>query len=198
MEIIFATGNKGKLREVKAIYHEAGLNIKSLKELTGVPEIIEDGLTFEENARIKAVTIYDLFRIPVIADDSGLAVEQLQGRPGVYSARYAGENATDEDNNRKLLTELSLLPEPHPAKFVCCAVFYDGERCLKAFGEIPGRIIKSPKGKHGFGYDPLFMPQGFARTMAEMDIDEKNKISHRAKAFNLLKDIMRRDGKYET
>ncbi|MCU7505077.1 MAG: RdgB/HAM1 family non-canonical purine NTP pyrophosphatase [Ignavibacteria bacterium] len=198
MEIIFATGNKGKLKEVKAIFQDTSHKVISLKELTVIPEIVEDGLTFEENARIKAVTIYDLFRKPVIADDSGLSVDQLQGAPGVYSARYAGENATDLDNNKKLLRELQNLPEPHPASFICCAVFYDGCTYLKAFGEIPGRIIGEPRGEHGFGYDPLFLPEGYDKTMAEISLDEKNKISHRAKAFNLLKDIMRRDGKYET
>ncbi|MGE5432429.1 MAG: RdgB/HAM1 family non-canonical purine NTP pyrophosphatase [Syntrophomonadaceae bacterium] len=198
MDIIFATGNKGKLKEVKGIFQDTSHKIISLNELTGVPEIVEDGITFEENARIKAVTIYDLFRSPVIADDSGLAVDQLHGEPGVYSARFAGENATDEANNRKLLDELSRLPEPHPARFICCAVYYDGQSCLKAFGEIPGRILSQPRGVHGFGYDPLFLPEGYQKTMAEISLDEKNKISHRAKAFNLLKDIMRRDGKYET
>ncbi|MGE5438370.1 MAG: RdgB/HAM1 family non-canonical purine NTP pyrophosphatase [Bacteroidota bacterium] len=198
MDIIFATGNKGKLKEVKAIFQDTSHNILSLKELTDVPEIVEDGITFEENARIKAVTIYDLFRLPVIADDSGLAVDQLQGAPGVYSARYAGENATDLDNNNKLLEELKKFPEPHSARFICCAVYFDGCTYLKAFGEVPGTIISEPKGEHGFGYDPLFLPEGYTKTMAEISPDEKNKISHRAKAFNLLKDIMRRDGKYET
>lgn len=198
MDIIFATGNKGKLKEVKAIFQDTSHKIKALNELTGVPEIVEDGVTFEENARIKAVTIYDLFRIPVIADDSGLSVDQLHGEPGVRSARYAGENAADHDNNRKLLEEIKSFTEPHMARFICCAVYYDGESYLKAFGEIPGRIIPQPRGEHGFGYDPLFLPDGYEKTMAELGLDEKNKISHRAKAFNLLKDIMRREGKYET
>ncbi|HEX2867463.1 MAG TPA: RdgB/HAM1 family non-canonical purine NTP pyrophosphatase [Ignavibacteriales bacterium] len=198
MDIIFATGNKGKLKEVKAIFQDTTHKIKGLNELTGVPEIIEDGVTFEENARIKAVTIYDLFRIPVIADDSGLSVDQLHGEPGVRSARYAGENASDHDNNMKLLEEIKKFPEPHSARFLCCAVYYDGVSYLKAFGEIPGRIILQPRGENGFGYDPLFLPDGYEKTMAEVGLDEKNKISHRAKAFNLLNDIMRREGKYET
>src|SRR5512138_2398728 len=128
MEIIFASGNKGKVKEVKAIFGNSKFKIISLEELEDVPEIIEDGNTFEENARIKAEVIFAKFNKPTIADDSGLAVEQLNGEPGVYSARYAGEGCTYDDNNRKLLKELSEYSEPHNAKFICCAVYYDGKK----------------------------------------------------------------------
>ena len=189
-KIIFATQNKGKLKEVKHIFKDLNVNLLSLLELENVPEIIESGTTFEENAKIKAEIIFDTYRIPTIADDSGIVVEQLDGRPGVYSARFAGEETTDEENNKKLLCELKNFPEPHTAKFVCSAVYFEGEKYLTAYGEVKGRIIKSPRGKNGFGYDPLFLPDGFDKTSGEMELDEKNKISHRAKAFNLLKTLI--------
>ena len=189
-KIIFATQNKGKLKEVKHIFKDLNINLVSLLELENVPEIIESGTTFEENAKIKVEIIFETYRIPTIADDSGIVVEQLDGRPGVYSARFAGEETTDEENNEKLLCELKNFPEPHTAKFVCSAVYFDGEKYLTAYGEVKGRIIKSPRGKNGFGYDPLFLPDGFDKTSGELDLDEKNKISHRAKAFNLLKTLI--------
>ena len=185
-EMIFASRNAGKIEEVRHILKTGNIKIVSLLGIEAAPEIIESGTTFEENARIKAEVIYEAFRIPVISDDSGLAVEQLNGRPGVYSARYAGENATDEENNIKLLGELSGFPEPHNAKFVCSAVYYDGKNWLSTQGEIAGQVIKSPKGQNGFGYDPLFLPSGYNTTTAEMGSDLKNKISHRAVAFNKL------------
>ncbi len=189
-KIIFATQNKGKLKEVKHIFRDFNVELISLNELENVPEIVESGDTFEENAKIKADIIFNKFNMPVISDDSGIVVDQLDGRPGVYSARYAGEDATDEENNEKLLCELKNFPQPHTAKFVCSAVYFDGEKFLTAYGEVKGRIIKSPRGKNGFGYDPLFMPDGYDRTSGELELDEKNKISHRAKAFNKLKTLI--------
>lgn len=187
MEIIFASGNKGKVKEVKAIFGNSKFKIISLEELEDVPEIIENGVTFEENARIKAEVIFAKYNKPTIADDSGLAVEQLNGEPGVYSARYAGEGCTYDDNNRKILKELSDYSEPHNAKFICCAVYYDGEKYLSETGEVNGRIVKELKGTNGFGYDPIFLPEGFDRTLAELSLEEKNKLSHRSKAFSKLK-----------
>ncbi len=182
-EVVFASRNAGKIEEVRHILKTGNIKIISLLGIEAAPPIIESGTTFEENARIKAAVIYDAFRVPVISDDSGLEVEQLDGRPGVYSARYAGENATDEENNIKLLGELSGFPEPHNAKFVCSAVYYDGRNWLGTRGEITGRVIKTAKGQNGFGYDPLFLPSGYSMTTAEMGSDLKNKISHRAAAF---------------
>ena len=143
--------------------------------------------TFEGNAKIKAKLIYDKFKFPTIADDSGIIALQLGNEPGVISARYAGENATDEENNRKLLQRLSSFPEPHKGKFICSAVYYFGADFIVAMGEIAGRIIKEPRGTNGFGYDPLFLPDGYDKTTAELPPDIKNKISHRYKAFNQLK-----------
>lgn len=193
MNIIFATGNKGKLKEVKYIFSGTEFEIISMDEFGFNEEIIEDGNSFEENAFIKANTIYNKFQIPVIADDSGLAVDQLNGEPGIYSARYAGENVTYHDNNVKLLKELSDFPEPHMAKFVCCAVFVNNSKRISVIGELPGQIIKEFKGTNGFGFDPIFQPDGYEITLAEMKLEDKNKISHRAVAFNLLKEKLKQN-----
>lgn len=190
-KLIFATGNKGKLNEVKKIFRYSNFEIISLYELGDVPDIIEDGDTYEKNAIIKAKTIYELYKQPVIADDSGLSVEQLNGEPGVYSARYAGENCTYEDNNKKLLKELSKFKEPHNAKFVCFAVYYDGKEIISAVGELYGQIVKKRKGANGFGYDPIFVPNSYDKTLAELSSEEKNSISHRAIAFNKLKELLK-------
>jgi len=189
-DIIIATKNKNKVYELKRLLEPYGIKIHSLLEYENIPEIIEDGKTFEENSLKKAGEIFKLLKTPVIADDSGLVVEQIKGKPGIYSSRYAGENATDEENNKKLLKELANFPEPHFAKFYCAAAFIDGNHSITVTGELKGRIIKSPRGKNGFGYDPLFVPEGFNKTLAEFTIEEKNKISHRSKAFMKLKDIL--------
>ncbi len=189
-KIIFATKNKGKLKEVEEIFKRTGINILSLLDFDETPEIIENGVTFTENAKIKTDIIYEKYKIPVMGDDSGLVVEQLKGAPGVYSARYAGESATDDQNNRKLISELLDLPKPHKAKFVCAAVFFDGKDYQSTYGELHGEIIESERGSHGFGYDPLFIPTGKSETTAEISLEEKNKISHRSKAFNKLKDLI--------
>ena len=188
MKIIFATGNKGKLKEVRNIFIYIKFEIISLDEIGFADEIIEDGNTFEANAFIKADTIFKKFNIPVIADDSGLAVKQLNGEPGIYSARYAGENATYLDNNLKLISELKEYVEPHSAKFVCCAAYVDQDNRITVHGELPGKIIKEFRGEHGFGFDPIFVPDGFNFTLSELGLEEKNKISHRAKAFSELKE----------
>ncbi len=186
-KLIFASGNKGKVDEVKKIFENDKYEIISLHDLENVPEIVEDGDTFEANARIKAEIIFNRFGLPTIADDSGLVVEQLDGYPGVYSARYAFEGCTYDDNNKKLLTELKDLPEPHIAKFVCCAVYLDENRYLSSIGEVHGKIIKERRGTMGFGYDPIFLPDNFEKTLAELNLEEKNSISHRSVAFNKLK-----------
>ena len=127
-EIIFASRNKGKIKEVKDILSGTSLEIVSLLDLNDDEDIIEDGITFEENAMKKASHVFNKYNIPVIADDSGLVVDQLNGQPGVHSARYSGPNATDEQNNLKLIEELKHLPEPHRAKYFCSAVYYNGEK----------------------------------------------------------------------
>ncbi len=197
-KIVFATTNKNKFEEVKKIFNGSNIELLSLDDFPKLPEIIEDGNTFEENSLIKVRTIFDALKIPTIGDDSGLTVEQLNGRPGVFSARYAGENATYELNNKKLLKELEGFPEPHFAAFVCAASYYDGKHTITAFGKLEGEIIKEYRGKNGFGYDPIFKPLGFNSTLAEMTTEEKNKISHRGKAFEQLKRKLVTEGILET
>lgn len=187
-KLIFATGNKGKLKEVQKIFADTEFEIVSLYDLGDVPEIEENGITYAENALIKAKAIFEIHKLPVIADDSGLSVEQLNGEPGVFSARYAGENCTYDDNNKKLIKELEKFEQPHFAKFVCSAVFFNGKEVISTFGEFNGEIISEIKGEHGFGYDPIFVPQNSNRTLAEFTSEEKNKVSHRAIAFEKLKE----------
>ncbi len=190
IKLLFATKNQHKVSEVNKIFNSKYFEILSLTDFAGVPDIEETGKTFEENALIKATVIYDKSGIPVIADDSGLAVEQLNGEPGVYSSRYAGEDASDSENNAKLLEKLSGMPKPHKAKFVCAAVYYDGQNKFTVTGELHGEIIGQQRGNNGFGYDPLFVPTGYSKTLAELKPEEKNKISHRAKAFGKLEKIL--------
>jgi len=189
-KIIFASQNKGKVKEVVQILNGLDIEIISLTDMSEQIEIIEDGDSFEANAFIKAKQVYNIFKLPTIADDSGLVVDQLNGAPGIYSARFAGEEGNDEANNKKLLDELKNYPEPHIAKFVCAAVYYDGEEVHTAIGEFNGRIIDEENGTHGFGYDPLFVPDGYSITSAEMEPSLKNSISHRFNAFNKLKNIL--------
>lgn len=189
-KIIFATQNEGKVKEVRYILNDINVEIISLNDVAFTDEIPENEDTFEGNAKTKAKIIYDTFKLPTIADDSGIVALQLENEPGVYSARYAGENATDNENNRKLLDKLKSFPEPHKAKFICAAVYYFGADFIVAMGEIAGRIINEPRGTNGFGYDPLFLPDGYDKTTAELSPDIKNKISHRYRAFNQLKKLL--------
>lgn len=186
-KLIFASGNKGKIKEVKGLFDDTGFEIVSLYDLNNPVEIEETGTTFYENALIKAKAIYDIYKTPVIADDSGLEIEQLDGRPGVYSARYAFEGCTYDDNNNKVIGELKNLPEPHKAAFVCCAIYYDGIADIREFGKLKGRMIMERRGSNGFGFDPIFVPDGYDITLAEIGFEEKNRISHRSRAFQALK-----------
>ncbi|HSW53597.1 MAG TPA: RdgB/HAM1 family non-canonical purine NTP pyrophosphatase [Ignavibacteriaceae bacterium] len=186
-KIIFASKNEGKVKEVRHILEEVNAEILSLNDVGFTEDIHESADAFEGNAKIKAEIIYNKFKLPTIADDSGIVAMQLGNEPGVFSARYAGENATDEDNNRKLLDRLKSYPEPHKGKFICAAVYYFGADFILAMGEIVGTIINEPRGTNGFGYDPLFLPDGYDKTTAELPPEIKNKISHRFRAFNQLK-----------
>ena len=188
MDLIIATNNKGKLKEVRNIFSDTKFKIISLADIGYYEDIEETGKTFEENAFIKADTIFNKYSLPVIADDSGLIVDQLGGEPGVYSARYAGDNASYSDNNKKILEELADNSQPHSAKFLCCSVFVNDNNRLSVVGELHGEIIKELKGIEGFGYAPIFRPNKFGITLAEMKLELKNKISHRAQAFNKLKE----------
>jgi len=186
-QIIFASKNEGKVKEVRHILNGINAEIISLNDVGFKEEIPETADTFEGNAKIKAKIIYDKFKLPTIADDSGIIAVQLGNEPGVFSARYAGENATDEENNHKLLEKLKSFPEPHKGKFICAAVYYFGADFIVAMGEIVGSIIKEPRGTNGFGYDPLFLPDGYDKTTAELPPGIKNRISHRFNAFDQLK-----------
>ncbi len=186
-KIIFASKNEGKVKEVRYILNGISAEILSLNDVGFKEDIPETADTFEDNAKIKAEIVYNKFKLPTIADDSGIVALQLGNEPGVYSARYAGETATDEENNYKLLEKLKSFPEPHKGKFICAAVYYFGTEFKVAIGEISGQIIKEPRGTNGFGYDPLFLPDGYDKTTAELPPEIKNKISHRYRAFNQLK-----------
>ena len=182
MDLLLATRNQHKTREFTQLL---GTNF-ALRDLTGacdLPEIRETGRAFEENAVIKAIAISKIFPHQiVIADDSGLEVKSLDGAPGVFSARYAGENASDRRNVEKLLRELQGATE-RSARFRCfIALAKNGELITTFAGEVAGTITKSPRGENGFGYDPIFMPEGFEETFAELPSDTKNAISHRGKA----------------
>lgn len=186
-QILLATTNKGKLNDVKEILKGLDLEILSFLDFDDYPNVEETGSTFLENAELKVKAAFEKYGVPSIGDDSGLEAFQLNGEPGIYSARYAGVDADDEKNNLLLLKKLSAFPEPHPGRFVCAAVYYDGKEFKSAIGEIKGKIIKTPRGKNGFGYDPLFIPENYDNTMAEISHEEKNKISHRLNAFKQLK-----------
>lgn len=191
--IIAASSNPHKIKEMQAIMSKYGMRVVSRDE-AGVPpfEIKEDGETFEENSFKKADAIMKATGKTTIADDSGLMVEYLGGAPGVYSARFAGEECNDQKNNEKLLTLLkNQVGDDRKAKFVSVItlIFPDGET-LVARGECEGRIIGAPTGENGFGYDPLFVPAGYDRTFAQLTEEEKNAISHRAKALAKLEELM--------
>lgn len=188
MRFLVATHNAKKLRELSRILEPLGIEAITDREL-GQPltEVEETGTTFEENAYLKAASACRETGLPAIADDSGLAVDALDGAPGVYSARYAGENATDAERIAKLLRELEGVPaEKRTAQFVSvvCCVFPDG-RTLSVRGECPGRIGFAPRGEGGFGYDPVF--EVGDRTYAELSAEEKDAISHRGNALRKLK-----------
>lgn len=189
-KILFATSNRGKLVEVKKILNEYDIEVLSLNDFKEVPEPLEDKETFLENAMIKAKYYHELFNVAVIADDSGLCVKELNYAPGVYSARYAGiddKRLKDDANMNKLLNELKHIPHPN-AYFESVIVYYSKGLIIDVNGKVEGTIIKEKRGTNGFGYDPVFLPNGYDKTLAEMTLDEKNKLSHRSRALMKLKD----------
>lgn len=188
IEIIVATKNAGKVAEFKAALSELPYKVSSLTDLGSYPEAPEDGATFAENACAKAKFYARLTGKLCLADDSGLEVDYLKGAPGVYSARYAGEHAGDEDNNKKLLAHLIGVPdENRQARFRCVLALANPEQVLlTADGAVEGLILTEPRGDKGFGYDPLFLVPELGRTLAEMSSAEKNSISHRGRAIKEL------------
>ncbi|MEN2994199.1 MAG: XTP/dITP diphosphatase [Thermodesulfovibrio sp.] len=192
MKIVIASRNVKKTEELRRILEGVEINLLSINDFPELEEVEEDGVTFEENALKKARYVCQKTGLPAISDDSGLEVEALGGKPGVRSARYAGERATDEDNIKKLLKDLEGVPlEKRNARFVCCIalVFPNGQEYI-FWGYVKGTITESPRGNYGFGYDPVFIPEGFQKTFAEMEPYEKDKISHRREALNKLKDFL--------
>lgn len=186
---VIASNNPKKVTELNRILNPMGITAKTAKEMgVSLDDVEETGTTFVENARLKARAAFERTKLPCIADDSGLMVDALNGAPGVYSARYSGENATDSANNEKLLAELSQVqPARRTAKFVCviCCILENGKEII-AHGECIGTIAARPRGNDGFGYDPLFIVKG-GKSFAQLSPEEKDKISHRGNAIRILK-----------
>lgn len=191
-QLVVATRNKGKILEINALL--AGLvdQISSASDFINFPETVEDGATFEENALKKARDAVRFSGHPALADDSGLVVDVLNGRPGVFSARYAGVDADDAANNARLLSECQNVPDDHrQAAFVCVLAFVTPEGVEQLFtGRVAGRILSVARGEGGFGYDPLFLVEGLDRSMAELALAEKNEVSHRAQAFKKFREYL--------
>jgi non-canonical purine NTP pyrophosphatase (RdgB/HAM1 family) len=187
-EILLATKNPGKIREIRRMTADSGLLWRGLDEFLGVPAAVEDGDTFAENARRKALHYAGATEMLTLADDSGLEVDALDGGPGVNSARFAGRPRDDARNNRKLVQALSGVPaERRTARFVCAMAFArPGEVLLESHGSVAARIVDQPRGTNGFGYDPHFFLPERGCTMAELSPDEKNAISHRAAALRAI------------
>lgn len=197
--IIFATGNEGKMREIRAILEDLKLPVLSMKEAGVNPEIVEDGKTFGENAEIKARAVWNLTGDIVLADDSGLVVDYIGGEPGIYSARYLGEDTSYAVKNQVIIDRLSQAKgSERSARFVCniAAVLPDG-RVLHAEETMEGEIAYAPAGSGGFGYDPILYLPEFAKTSAELTMDEKNQISHRGKALRAVKELLKRELKMQ-
>ena len=192
-ELVLATRNRHKGEELAALLGGLGITIRTLDEFPDAPEVVEDGDTCEANAIKKARTIAEFTGLPAVADDTGLEVDALDGRPGIYAGRYAGEDATYEDNCRKLLQELTGVPrERRTARFLTVAAIAlpsDGIRVAQ--GILEGEIAEEASGTLGFGYDPLFLIPELGKTLAQLSAEQKNAISHRAKAFTQAKDLLR-------
>ena len=192
-EIIFATGNKDKMREIREIMADCDVHIVSMKEAGIRVDIVEDGTTFEENAKIKARAVAAHTDAIVLADDSGLEIDYLNKEPGIYSARYMGEDTSYHIKNSSLIERLNGVPdEKRTARFVCAvaAAFPDG-RVKTVRGTMEGRIGYEEKGENGFGYDPIFYLPEYGCTSAELSMEEKNKISHRGKALRGIRESVK-------
>jgi len=192
MRLVLATSNKGKIREIKALCDS--FDVVAYSDLIDLGEIVEDGATFAENAMIKARTVYDALNDPdaiVLSDDSGISVAALNNAPGIYSARYAGKGATDKDNLYKLVAALKSkgLTES-PAFYTAAISIVCREGSYTVHGWMHGKVIDTPRGDGGFGYDPMFIPLGFDKTLGELDSEIKKKISHRSKALALAKIVL--------
>ncbi|MEW4262249.1 XTP/dITP diphosphatase [Priestia megaterium] len=187
-EIIIATKNAGKVKDFETLFSPKGFQVKSLLDFPEMEDVEETGVTFVENATLKAEAISSALNKPVIADDSGLAIDALNGEPGVYSARYAGENKDDNANIEKVLQKLNDVPfEKRTARFHCAlAIAVPGKRTEIVEGTCEGHILEEKRGQNGFGYDPIFFVEKWRCSMAELSKEQKNQISHRANALKKL------------
>jgi len=193
-ELVLATRNRNKVIELVALLGDLGIKIRTLDEFPDAPEVVEDGDSCEANAVKKARAIAEYTGLPAVADDTGLEVDALGGRPGVYAARYAGEDATYEDNCRKLLRELTGVPRAQrTARFLTVAVIALPSNGIRvAQGTLEGVISEEASGTLGFGYDPVFLIPELGKTLAQLSVEQKNTISHRAKAFTRATDLLRK------
>ena len=187
-KLIIATNNRDKLAEIKDILSDTDIEVLSAADYDDFPDVEETGQTLMENALLKARAVWDKYHLTCVADDTGLEVDCLGGAPGVYSSRYAGENATYDDNCRKLISEVKKTTDARTARFRTVMVFIDKQRnAHTADGVIEGEIIETKRGQNGFGYDPVFLVPSLGKTLAELKPSEKNKISHRHNALiNIL------------
>ena len=195
-KIVLATANTHKVIEFQRILGELlpGLELIASSDFSNVPVIEETGATFAENALLKAKVINEFTKLPAIADDSGLVVAALNGAPGIFSARYAGIKASDQENVAKLISDIENIDDSLlEASFECAIAFVDREQKLELVvqGQMPGRVIKQVRGANGFGYDPMFIPQGFSKTAAELSDQDKDKISHRGIALRKMSGILK-------
>lgn len=186
-QIVLATKNKGKISEMRALLAPLDIEVLSLADFAPIEDAVEDGAKFSDNARIKARYYFAHTHIPCLADDSGLEVDALDGRPGVYSARYSGEGATDATNNAKVLSEMADIPDDkRTARFRCAMALVGTNVELTADGTCEGVLLRQLRGDGGFGYDPIFYVPKFERTLAELTQEEKNAISHRGQAVRKM------------
>jgi XTP/dITP diphosphohydrolase len=199
-ELVLSTRNPHKAVELAALLGDLNIRTRTLTEFPGAPEVVEDGDTCRANAIKKAVTIAQYTGLPAVADDTGLMVDVLGGRPGVYAARYAGEGATYEDNWRKLLRELEGIPKnQRGARFVTvAAVAFSPSDVEVVEGELLGHIAEAPAGTQGFGYDPVFVATEVGKTLAQLTLEEKTRISHRARAFQKIREILQQRVRHGT
>jgi XTP/dITP diphosphohydrolase len=191
-QLIVATKNEGKLREIKELLADLDVKVLSLKDFPQAPEIVEDGTSFAQNAIKKAATIALYTKTLTLGEDSGIQVKALGNKPGIYSARFAGPKATDKSNNRKLLRSLKGLPaSKRQAKYHCCIALIDGKRIIDVVhGECSGIITEGHRGENGFGYDPLFLIHRYNKTFGELPPAIKSKISHRARALKKVRKVL--------
>jgi len=191
-QLVLATNNEHKIKEIRILLKNLPVELLTIRDIPNIPPLVEDGLTFQENALKKAVTVFRHTGLPALADDSGIEVFYLNMRPGVHSARYAGSNATDAQNNEKLLQAMrGVAPRRRHAQFRSVIALVDKEVLETTEGVFSGTLGESSRGTNGFGYDPLFIPEGMTKTSAELTDEEKNAISHRGQSLRKMIKVLR-------